>query len=262
MKDSLKSRVKQFIPLEYRERFWARRYGFSQWVRGKRGKQYDMKKDIRLADVGLIGGEKYGGQRIYMKDLRTKKEPVVFSFGIGEDVSFDKDIINRLGAKVYAFDPTPRAAEYINAQDFPKSKFEFYQYALSSEDGSLDFGIPSDDKSEPSGSLHKNVAELTISRTIKVKAKKLSTIMKELNINHLDLLKMDIEGSEYEVIDDFLDDKIFPDQICLEFHERFFPDGKEKMARAIDKLHENGYKVFALSPMRWEVSLLRAKPKE
>jgi predicted GNAT superfamily acetyltransferase len=43
--------------------------------------------------------------------------------------------------------------------------------------------------------------------------------MKELNHDYLDLLKIDIEGAEYEVIKSIIQDKIQIKVICVEFDE-------------------------------------------
>ena len=50
------------------------------------------------------------------------------------------------------------------------------------------------------------------------KVNKLKTIMEDNGHDRIDLLKMDIEGSEYKVMLDIIDDEIFPNQITGEFH--------------------------------------------
>ncbi|GIS18490.1 MAG: hypothetical protein CM15mP120_04060 [Pseudomonadota bacterium] len=42
--------------------------------------------------------------------------------------------------------------------------------------------------------------------------------MRDLGHDHLDVLKMDIEGAEYAVLDDMLQSNILPDQLLVEFH--------------------------------------------
>ena len=42
------------------------------------------------------------------------KEPIVLSCGLGEDASFDVDMINNFNAKVFVIDPTPRSKIYFN----------------------------------------------------------------------------------------------------------------------------------------------------
>src|SRR5258708_325938 len=36
-------------------------------------------------------------------------ESVVYSFGVGQDISFDRELIGCFGVRVHAFDPTPRS---------------------------------------------------------------------------------------------------------------------------------------------------------
>ena len=43
--------------------------------------------------------------------------------------------------------------------------------------------------------------------------------MKENGHSHLDLLKMDIEGAEFEVIDSIIEDQVPINILCIEFHK-------------------------------------------
>ena len=74
---------------------------------------------------------------------------------------------------------------------------------------------------------------------------------------HIDVLKMDIEGSEYEALEEILKSQVTIDQIVVEFHERFFEYGKEKTIKAINSLNENGYEIFAISDSYEEISFIR-----
>ena len=85
----------------------------------------------------------------------------------------------------------------------------------------------------------------------------LSTIAEKLGYQHIDLLKMDIEGAEYEVLDGLLASPIKPTQLLVEFHHRFADIGLEKTADIIKRLRDAGYKIFAISEIGREVSFLR-----
>lgn len=69
--------------------------------------------------------------------------------------------------------------------------------------------------------------------------------MQELNIGKIDVLKMDIEGSEFKVLQNIMEEKIYPRQICVEFHARYFDDGKEKLNKSIRLMEENNYELSA-----------------
>lgn len=92
---------------------------------------------------------------------------------------------------------------------------------------------------------------------ISLKVKKLSTIMKELNHNIVDVLKMDIEGGEYKVIDDFIKEGIKPKVLLIEFHHRFPEVGLDKTKNSIESLKSHGYCVFYVSANGEEVGFFR-----
>jgi hypothetical protein len=58
---------------------------------------------------------------------------------------------------------------------------------------------------------------------LSLKVKRLSSLMKELGHPRLDLLKMDIEGAEYKVIESIIQDGIDIRVICVEYDECLSP---------------------------------------
>jgi hypothetical protein len=85
----------------------------------------------------------------------------------------------------------------------------------------------------------------------------LSSITTKLDHDRIDLLKIDIEGAEYEVLDALLASDIKPTQLLVEFHHRFPGIGIEKTADLSKRLGDAGYKIFAISDIGREVSFLR-----
>jgi Methyltransferase FkbM domain len=81
--------------------------------------------------------------------------------------------------------------------------------------------------------------------------------MAELGHAHIDLLKMDIEGAEYAVIDDLVDSNIRPAQILVEFHHRMPGIGPERTRHAVLQLRRAGFGLFAVSPSGEEYSFIR-----
>lgn len=57
-------------------------------------------------------GSSYGGWSI-CPDLLDSKS-IVYSLGIGEDISFDLELIERFGTSIYAFDPTPKSLDWLS----------------------------------------------------------------------------------------------------------------------------------------------------
>ncbi|RYF85668.1 MAG: FkbM family methyltransferase [Chitinophagaceae bacterium] len=73
---------------------------------------------------------------------------------------------------------------------------------------------------------------------------RLSSIMKEQNHSHIDILKLDIEGAEFEVIDTMIADNIDIRVFCVEFHTRETESLKE-IQQTITKLEDAGYFVIS-----------------
>ena len=78
-----------------------------------------------------------------------------------------------------------------------------------------------------------------------VKVDTIKNIMNELNHNNIDLLKLDIEGSECDVLDKMLDDNILPKYLCIEFDlllkNKDFNKKTEKIGKRLESF---GYKIL------------------
>ena len=157
-------------------------------------------------------GTSYGGWHV--EETLLAKDPVIFSAGLGTDISFDLELISRYDVIVHGFDPTPRSKFWLYQQILPK-KFIFHDYGISNIDGDVSF-YPPEKKNHVSFSETRKSNDEPV---VRLPVKRIATIMDELFTDHIDILKMDIEGSEYAVIDDMFDSKIFPKQISVEFHK-------------------------------------------
>jgi hypothetical protein len=80
-----------------------------------------------------------------------------------------------------------------------------------------------------------------------------------LGHNELEILKMDIEGAEYSVIDDILSSDIKIKQILLEFHHNFDNIGICKTKRVIESLNKKGFKMFDTLSSGQEYSFINEK---
>jgi FkbM family methyltransferase len=179
-------------------------------------------------------------------------DSVVYSAGIGDDISFDLGLIARFGVTVHAFDPTPKSLEWLRSQHLP-AKLVVHEYGIAPQDGRLTFYTP-----ENPAYVSLSVVERASSTgTISLPVRELEGIMRELGHSSIDLLKMDIEGSEYAVLEDLVARAIPIRQLLVEFHHRFRGVGDDKTKAAIDLLETSGYRLFAISPSAEEYSFLK-----
>ena len=177
---------------------------------------------------------------------------VVYSFGVGEDISFDLELIGRFGVCVHAFDPTPRAIAWVAQQRLP-GKFVFHCCGIADFDGRARFLPPEN----PAHVSHTLVQRETPWPAIELPVRRLRSIMKNLGHQQIGLLKMDVEGAEYAVLIDLLAARIFPKQLLVEFHHRWPEIGIAKTKRAISDLNAAGYRIFDVSPSGEEYGFLQ-----
>jgi FkbM family methyltransferase len=213
------------------------------------GKFSHLKKGVKCKCIWY--GNRYGG--FYVCPIFLNKNSIIYSFGIGEDISFDKAIIENHDCQVFGFDPTPKAIDWVRSQNLP-AKFNFFDFGISNKSGFVDFYLPKNLKHVSGSYIIQN--NISVKEKIIVKMKSFEDIIIELGHKHIDVLKMDVEGAEYDVIEDMLNTKISINQFLIEFHERLFENGKSKTQKIIKKLNSNGYEIFAISDSFEEISFI------
>jgi FkbM family methyltransferase len=213
------------------------------------GKDLRMKPDVICVKERL--GTEYGGWDVVNATLNA--DSVVYSFGVGEDASFDVALIEKFGLVVHAFDPTPKSIEWVKTQKF-SDRFVMHDYGIADHDGSISFHPP-DNPDHVSHTILDRPS--TRAKAISVPVKRLSTIMNELGHQRIDLMKMDIEGAEYGVIDDICASGIRPGQLLVEFHHRFPGVGVGKTKAAINTIKAMGYQLFSVSASNGEYCFVR-----
>lgn len=180
------------------------------------------------------------------------QKAIIYSAGIGEDISFDDAILQEFNVKIFAFDPTPKSIEWVQKQKL-SDDFSFFPYGISDKTEKKTLHLPKN-KNYVSGSIFIHEAT-SFDDIITVQMKSLEDIAKEQHHSYIDILKMDIEGSEFAVIEKLPQNIIFG-QIVIEFHERFFENSKIILKTAIKQLKQRGYYCFAISEHGDEYSFI------
>lgn len=200
----------------------------------------------RRRSVGLTRlGSAYGGWWVPL-DLLDHTS-VCYLAGVGEDATFDLELIDRVGCEVWAMDPTPRAVAY--AGGIAEPKFHMLAVGLWSNDSTQRFFAPRD-----SDHVSHSVVNLqTTSEFFEARCRSLPSLMDDLGHERVDLLKLDIEGAEIVVLRSMLDAQLHPRILCVEF------DSTERLRllrRDLSALKRAGYVAHALEGLN--VTLIRA----
>lgn len=139
-------------------------------------------------------GTDYGGWNIPVGSVGAGQ--ICYCVGAGGDVSFDLELIRRYGATVRAVDPVKAYAEAALEDAAGEPRFTFRQAAVATHDGPIRMQTHHE-----SGSRSLSAAGLyETDEWVEVDGRTIPSLMQEFGDDHIDLLKMDMEGSEYEVV--------------------------------------------------------------
>ncbi len=180
-------------------------------------------------------GSEYGGWTIDL-DL-VPIGSTILSAGVGEDISFDLDLITRRNCMVIGIDPTEKAARYICQHSHPR--YQFLQRALAEKGRSAIRMYKSanpDYVSESIDAAHKTVAP---DQFYEAQAVCLDDLLRQFP--DVSLLKMDVEGAEYSALAAV--QRLEIPQICVEFHHFCTNHTVEDTLGCMEALGRMGYVV-------------------
>ncbi|CAI5495852.1 unnamed protein product [Closterium sp. Naga37s-1] len=292
----------------------------------------------KLEKVGGRGGDDYGAWSLCTNHVRPGG--IVYSFGIGADVSFDNGMVNRghkhcplsackpcsgnatttgqvedafeltqspAGAQVQAmlrdhqsspplffpshtgvsscvplfsfpppslsqvfgFDPTvpPERVQAMfkdhHSRDQPAA-FQFRQLGLAGTDGIVTFFHSKNPRVQSMTAVKpEKLAGRFESQGMPAPVLRLPTFMCGNGHGFVDVLKMDVEGVEFDVCDAWLRMKTpLPfGQILIEFHDRMVTDAKARKGACLRALQRNGFVEVYVSENFQEATYARMAPK-
>lgn len=216
------------------------------------GKELTFRPEITAATE--FHGTEYGGWAILADSLRP--DSAVLSFGVGEDASFDLSLIEKYGCDVHAFDPTPKSIDWVRAS-IRDERFRFAPFAIAAADAPLRLYLPAR-TDYVSASVRSGRGRS--GQPIDVPGKRFVTLVQELSLSRVDLVKMDIEGAEYDVLPDILraPPPLLPRQLLVEFHHFFREIGIEATRDAVAALRARNYRIAWVSPSHHELLFVLA----
>jgi FkbM family methyltransferase len=197
-------------------------------------------------------GSEYGGWVFVPNE--SLNGATILSCGLGEDASFDVEIARLYQARVVLVDPTPRAIEHFNAvmsrmgqpsiseysndgcqpiesydlSGLHSDQFSLVQAALSESNGVAKFFSPPDPSSVSHSLINFQNDYSSTTQFIEVPTIDIATLVSQENLSRIALAKFDIEGAEIQVVPLMLANKIFPEQILVEYDELNFPSARSR----------------------------------
>ena len=235
----------------------------------------------RCQDVASIPHEKigtgYGGWFVPVGLLPHLS--LCYGVGAGEDISFEIELIERCGCEVYCFDPTPRAQRHVEllrtntdrsistlinnkAGVYYKigprclDRLHFHPFGVWSQDKIMRFYSPEN----PTHVSHSIVNLQRTQRYFEADCRTIKTLMQTFGHADLSLLKLDVEGAEYEILSSMLDSNIRPAIICVEFDEGYQPIDDGYLTRILNlvrRMKTQGYLLTRVDG--WNVTFVHTR---
>jgi FkbM family methyltransferase len=187
----------------------------------------------------------------------------VLAYGVGEDASWDAHMCWRemakgeRGSRVISFDPTEKAGRYLRgvlaSQQALAPCLSLQPVGLGATTGPYSF-YPPKNTDHVSFSLFPHEA-LNTAEKVTLQLEALPDTLARLNLTSAHIIKVDIEGSEFDVLSSW--EKVYGYdlpfcQFLVEWHERFFRDGRAKRTAAHAYLARAGFWKASGSPTSWE----------
>ena len=181
------------------------------------------------------------GDKVLRLDYALNENSVVFDVG-GYEGQWASDIHSMYHCHVHVFEPVPQFADYIEWRFRKNDKVILHRVALGGEDREASIRVD-ENASSVIGSGDESVV---------IDVRKLSSILGGTDIERIALLKINIEGLEYDLLDNILDECLLDriDNIQVQFHE-FVPDALERMNMVRARLAETHVCVYQY-PFVWE----------
>lgn len=210
-------------------------------------------------------GTEYGGW-IIPKDIELNEQSIVYSAGVGEDMSFDLLLQDRFKCNIFLFDPTEKASKhYLECQSYYNNKIPFTGNIQKDYYDKIDQCDPDFSKftyinkglwnckdelkfykqSNPNHVSQSLIPNMFGNDFDIVQVDTIKNFMSEYNHSRIDLLKMDIEGAEIVVLEQMIDNGIFPTYLCIEFDLKLkHKDINNTTDNLVARLLSNGYQII------------------
>jgi FkbM family methyltransferase len=192
-------------------------------------------------------GTRYGGWWLDTRTIGTN--PLLIDCGLGVDISFPVAFLRRFpAAQVIGLDPNPRSLAYCRAHCPPR--MEILSNAIWINSGeTLSFHLPRSQEDLPegadgvSGSLDPSHEYVEGGTLIETQTIDLKSILTRVGRSECDVLKLDIEGAEYPLLEALTESGgiCAARQVLVEFHHGVTRHSLSDTIQIVERLGAMGY---------------------
>ena len=166
------------------------------------------------------------GDKILRLNHNLTPDSIVFDLG-GYKEQWSSDVFSKYLCNIHIFEPHPDYYKYIVNRFRLNNKIQCFDYGLAEKTMILPLS-----NSANGSSTYKKDAVMFDAKLVKA-----SDYFKEHSIHQIDLVKINIEGGEYDLLEHLISSDLIKniDNIQVQFHD-FVPDAKNRMKNIQNKL--------------------------
>jgi FkbM family methyltransferase len=215
---------------------------------------YDSKKKSVISPNDLIQKERVlpwfavKGDETLRLNYDLNEKSLVFDVG-GYKGEFAGDIFCKYNATIYVFEPINLFFQIIQNKFAKNPKVKIFKFGLAGRDEQMEISM-----SDNASSVFLKTED---SETIQLKS--IVNFIQENKIQSVDLIKINIEGGEYELLESLIENNLISvfKNIQVQFHDFLLDDGKERMSKIqehLSKTHHITYQ-YEFVWENWELKL-------
>jgi len=221
-------------------------------------------------------GTRYGGW-ILPKDMELNENSVVYSAGVGEDISFDMLLSDKYKCNIVLIDATTRAKKHYEEI---VHYYENIKWKMSGDIQDDYYGIMYPlkpdmtkityidkclwDEEKEDMKFYKQDNEQYVSQTLidgvfgnnydDISTTTLKNMKEENEHFDIDILKLSISGAEVKVLHNMLNENIFPKYICVHFSVKKQED-QDLVVAILNRLQHVRYQIIANEGRKFTLKL-------
>lgn len=191
-------------------------------------------------------GTDYGGWTVELDSINDGD--TIIDAGLGEDISFLEELIKIKNVKIIGIDPTPKSHTYVESKNI--GSLTLHKMAIAPK------GVESVNLFMNNNPNHVSESYLQDHGSVgnSFHTVKCVSFLDMINEHRPSLVKMDIEGAEYDVLQECIGVK----QICVEFHHHCLKTRDiNDTLRMVRMLEDAGYSVISSNGIEYSFLLTR-----
>lgn len=183
-------------------------------------------------------------------DYNLNRRSTVFDLG-GHTGQWTKEMYSRYSCNIRVFEPVDAFADRIEERFRGKNKIILHRFGLAGETGEAEIIL-----SDTASSIYKKNGQKA-----RISLVKASGFIDENNIQSIDLMKINIEGAEYDLLEHLIDSNVVRriKNLQIQFHD-FGPDAENRRKRIQSTLNETHYLTYQYDWV-WENWRRKRTPK-